>query len=233
MNSLQQELHKRAVASIGKEPVDWQLRSSPPTFDYSKLDSRYRAAADPNQRVVLYKGGLRELHSRGFPSLALTAGMHEHIEETRDIIESGSHTLIRDLFDAHTSYYSFTALLSATPNPEVAQSFADNHFWHGDKKTIYRIELPANRCVVDCYDTGNCGSGLEVLILGQIEPQAITAVKVLNWPEHSERRYVGTRTIRAAHQKDVAVRSVKDVDNWVAPGSYVRAYADALLREAR
>ena len=185
------------------------------SFDYSKVDSKYHASANPEDEIVLYKGALRGYESEGLLSMALSRGLTSHVAEVRDIIENGDDELIRELFDEHTSYYHHTALLSATFNPEQAQVFAPTRSYHNkEDKTIYQLKIRADRCVVDVYDTGNCGSGKELLILGAIFPEEFSAVKIVNDDQHSELISPDGHWIRWHPDKTSENRAVKDVSNW-------------------
>ena len=187
------------------------------SFDYSKVDPKYHASANPEDEIVLYKGALRGYESEGLLSMALRKGLTSHVAEVRDIIENGDDELIRELFDEHTSYYHHTALLSATFNPEQAQVFAPTRSYHNkEDKTIYQLRIRADRCVVDIYDTGNCGSGKELLILGAIFPEEFSAVKIKNDDEHTELigTWNGISVIRRNPDKTSVNRAVKDVLNW-------------------
>lgn len=191
------------------------------SFDYSKINPKYHASGYPNEDIVLYKGAPRSFEREGLLSMALRNGLVNHVKELKELIESGDDKLIYELFNRHTSYYDHTALLSATFNPEEAQVFASTNPWVRGKedKTIYQIRIRANRCVVDCYDTGNCGSNNELLILGAIFPEEITAVKIINDNVHSE--LVGTWMgipniiIREHPEKNSTNRAVKDPSNWM------------------
>ncbi len=187
------------------------------SFDYSKIDPKYHTSVNPDDEIVLYKGALRGYENEGLLSMALRKGLTSHIIEVKDIIENGDDELIHELFDEHTSYYHHTALLSATFNPEQAQVFAPTRSHHNkEDKTIYQLRIRANRCVVDIYDTGNCGSGKELLILGAIFPEEISAVKIKNDDEHSELigTWNGISIIRHHPDKNSGNRVVKDVSNW-------------------
>jgi hypothetical protein len=146
----------------------------------------------------------------------LGIGLTSHLEEVKAIIEGGDDELIHQLFDEHTSYYHHTALLSATFNPEQAQVFAptDTMVRRTKDNTIYQLRLRANRCVVDCFDTGNCGSGKELLILGAVFPEEISAVKLVNDDQHSELVSPCGHYIRWHPDKSSANRDVKDPLNW-------------------
>jgi len=185
------------------------------SFDYSKVDPKYHASPNPEDEIVLYKGALRGYESEGLLSMALSRGLTSHVAEVKDIIENGDDDLIRELFDEHTSYYHHTALLSATFNPEQAQVFAPTRSYHNkEDKTIYQLRIRANRCVVDVYDTGNCGSGKELLILGAIFPEEVSAVKIKNDDQHSELISPDGHWIRWHPDKTSGNRAVKDVSNW-------------------
>ena len=190
------------------------------TFDYARVPSKYHASTNHEKQIILYKGAPRGYENQGLLSMALSKGVVDHVTEVRGIIENGEDSLILELFDEHTSYYSHTALLSATFNPEEAQVFAPTDPWvrRKEDKTIYQIRIRANRCVVDCYDTGNCGSNKELLILGAIFPEEITAVKIINDDKHSElleTRNGIPRIIRWHADKNSTNRNVKDPSNWM------------------
>lgn len=189
------------------------------TFDYSRVPSKYHAGAKPNEEVVLYKGAPRGFENQGLLSMALSRGLVSYVREVKEMIELGDDDLIHELFDQHTSYYSHTALLSASFNPEEAQVFAPTHPLTRKQKdnTIYQIRIKANRCVVDCYDTGNCGSSKELLILGAIFPEEITAVKIVNDDRHSELIGVdnGIQVIRWFPDRTSTNRDVKNPNNWM------------------
>ncbi|NQU82334.1 MAG: hypothetical protein HQ539_00045 [Parcubacteria group bacterium] len=185
------------------------------SFDYSKIDPKYHVSANSNDEIVLYKGAIRGYESKGLLSMALSRGLTSHIAEVKEIIEHGNDDLIRELFDEHTSYYNHTALLSATFNPEEAQVFAPTRsFTRKEDKTIYQLRIKTNRCVVDCYDTGNCGSGKELLILGAVFSEEISAVKIENDDQHSELLSPCGHYIRWHPDKNSGNRVVKDVSNW-------------------
>ena len=190
-------------------------------FDYSRVPSKYHASANPDEEIILYKGAPRGSEWEGLLSMALRNGLVNHVKEVKELIESGDDELIYKLFNQHTCYYDHTALLSATFNPEGAQVFASTSPWIRGKedKTIYQIRIRANRCVVECYDTEYSGSNKELLILGAIFPEEITAVKIINDNAHSE--LIGSWNgipdiiIREHPDKNSTNRAVKDPSNWM------------------
>ncbi len=155
-------------------------------FDYSKINSKYHARSSPEEEIVVYKGAITGLHTRGFSSLALQEGRQDHLLEVKRTIEEGTDEQVYAIFNRHTSYYHYTPLLSSHPNPEWAQVFASTHPLRKYDKTIYQITLKSKRCIVDIYDTGRCGEVKEVMIIGAIFPDEITAVKIVNDDAHSE-----------------------------------------------
>jgi hypothetical protein len=185
------------------------------TFDYNRVKPKYQAICKSEERIVIYKGGFRGNESKGFLSLALQEGLVNHVLEVKELIEEGNDERIRELFDKHTSYYSHTSLLSATFNPEQAQVFASGHLQREmQQKTIYQLTIPANRCVLDIYDTGNCGSNREILILGAIFPDEISAVKVDNSSHNSELITPCGHYIRWHPDNNSTNTRVKNPDNW-------------------
>ena len=185
------------------------------SFNYSKVDPKYHASVNPEDEIVLYKGALEGYECEGSLSMALRKGLTNHVTEVKKIIENENDGLIRELFDEHTSYYFHTALLSATFNPEQAQVFAPTRsYLKREDKTIYQLRIKANRCVVDVYDAGNCGSGKELLILGVIFPEEISAVKIKNDDPYSELISPCGHWIRWYPDKTSGNRAVKDVSNW-------------------
>ena len=220
--------------SLGEliEETDWNLileriegKSRLPTnpfsqtelsFDYSKVDPKYHVNANPDEEIILYKGAPRGYEEKGFLSRALSVGLPSHVIEVKEIIENGDDDLIHELFDQHTLYYLHTALLSATFNPEQAQVFASTDPITRKKKdyTIYQLMIRANRCVKDCYDPDNSSLGRQILILGAIFPEEISAVKINNDDSHSELISPCGRYIRDPSDKNPENREVKDVLNW-------------------
>jgi len=187
-------------------------------FDYARTHPRYHAAGLASAEIVLYKGGIRGLHDEGFLSNALREGRSDHLLEVKDIIERGDEREIRDIFDRHTTYYSFTPFLSATFNPAMAQVFASTYPLRKIDTTIYELRVKAERCVVDAYDTGGCGNSREVLVLGAIFPDEIRRVKIINDDRHSELIYEtrsGTAVIRPKPEKDSSNTDIKDRENWM------------------
>ncbi len=186
------------------------------SFDYSKVNLKYHASANPDDEIILYKGTPRGYESKGLLSMALSRGLTSHVAEVKDIIENGNNNLIYELFNEHTSYYHHTALLSATFNPEEAQVFAPTHPITKKKKdnTIYQLRIKTNRCVLDCYDTGNCGLSKELLILGAIFPEEISAVKIDNDEHHSELLSLCGHYIKWHPNKDSRNTNVKNTANW-------------------
>jgi len=221
--------------SLGEliEETDWNLilekiegKSRLPTnpfsqtelsFDYSKVDPKYHVNANPDEEIILYKGAPRGYEEKGFLSRALSVGLPSHVIEVKEIIENGDDDLIRELFDQHTLYYLHTALLSATFNPEQAQVFASTDPITRKKKdyTIYQLMIRANRCVKDCYDPDNSSLGRQILILGAIFPEEISAVKINNDDSHSELISPCGHYIRDPSDRNPENREVKDVSNWI------------------
>ena len=218
MNKLVRKIREKDTElTIRKLEGELQLPRNPfsrtdLTFDYSKIDPIYYASSNPEEEITLYKGALRDCEDEGFLSLALRRGLVDHVNEVREMIESGDAELIRDLFDIHTSYYRHTALLSATFNPEQAQVFAPT-ISRGEDKTIYQLRINADRCVIDWHDTGSCGYNGELLILGAIFPEEITAVKIINEDLYSE-LFNDEGFISWFPNKDSRNRDVKDPSNW-------------------
>ena len=182
------------------------------TFDYSKIDPIYHASLDREEELLLYKGALRGYEDKGFLSLALRRGLVDHVNEVRGVMESGDNRLIRELFDAHTSYYYHTALLSATFNPELAQVFAPTRDAEGER-TIYKLKIRANRSIVDGCNIGGCGNNGELLILGAIFPEEIVEVKIGNEDLESE-LLTSEGIIRWFPEEGSINRDVKNPNNW-------------------
>lgn len=200
-----------------RAPVKNKFTKEELTFDYSKVREKYHASDSPDDVLTLYKGAQRGIESSGLLSRAYNYGLPKHIMEVKQLIENGDDDLIRELFDHHTSKYMYSALLSATFNPEEAQVFAPTNMLFNKKDTtIYELRIAANRCVFDCHDTGNCGNNKELLILGTIFPDEIRAVKLVNDDSHSEllETVCGVSMIRRTADKKSNNRAVKDPHNW-------------------
>ena len=197
-------------------PAEITIPRSEFTLDYSRVPPEYHASASPDDRILLFKGALEGFEDMGFVSNAIRRGHWDHLWDIKRKIESGYD--LRELLDRHTSYYGHTPLLSATFNPECAQVFAptDRFVRKKHPKTIYEITIPANRCVIDPFDTGECGAAQEIMIFGLIYPDEISAVKILNDDSHSELLRVEGNFcfIPWFRDKLSTNRAVKDLSNW-------------------
>ncbi|MBP7708108.1 hypothetical protein KA107_00345 [Candidatus Pacearchaeota archaeon] len=182
-------------------------------FDYNLVLPEHRVSPDPNRVVRLYKGAPRGFEQEGLLSLAIWLKKLDEIEKTKKLIESGKREEIEKLFDNHTSYNGITALVSATYNPEMAQVFAPVNSRFRDN-TIYEINLPASRCVIDCHDTGRAGHSREILILGMIFPHEISRIKINNTLEESELITQCGRYVRMLHDPKSTNTEVKNPKNW-------------------
>jgi len=186
-------------------------------FDYDKVPAKYHAAAHPNLELVLFKGAPTDHAYRGFLSNAIVSQRLDHLWEVRTIIEMGSPEEIFNLLHRHTSYYSYTPLLSATFNPENAQVFASTSAWPRPRveKTIYQLHIDANRCIIDADNTGGAGKSKELLILGAIFPSEITAVKLVNDHWHSELYDEERGIVPYLSDYNSTNRQVRDPTNWL------------------
>lgn len=180
-------------------------------FDYSKLPSEYHASSSPEDTLVLYKGAFKGLEKMGMNSLALKKGRLDSVALGKRIFEEGEEYERWRILNAHADYYIDSPFLSATFNPEMAQTFATCDAKHPDygKKTIYQLTVKANRCFLDYQDVGGCGSSKELMVLGVIFPEEITGVKNLNDNNHSELSTGGIFP-----EKDSTNIQVKDSSNW-------------------
>ena len=200
-----------------RAPVKNMFAKEELTFDYSKVSEKYHASDSSDDILTLYKGARCGIESSGLLSRAYNYGLPEHVKEVKELIENGDDEIIRELFDRHTSKYMYSALLSSTFNPEEAQVFAPTYLLFNKKDTtIYELRISANRCVLDCYDTGKCGNNKELLILGAIFPDEIHAVKIVNDDIHSEllENDGGVHMIRRTADKKSNNRAVKNPTNW-------------------
>lgn len=184
-------------------------------FNYFGIPDRFRLGTSADDIVTVYKGAQRGRERVGFFSHTAEEQQIHRIENARNIVEGGDEEAIRDVFDSHTSANPYSAFLSTSSNPEAAQVFAPTG---GNGFTIYKIELPANRCVLDAFNTGNAGASGEVLVLGLIHPGEITAYKLRNEDSDSELVYTdpqGVKLIRYSQDPHSLNRKVKDPGNWV------------------
>lgn len=184
------------------------------SFSWANIPAAFRLGRSAYETITLYKGAQRGLENIGFPSHAIEHGKQEKIEQVRRIVE-GDHDRIRQLIEDHTSANSLSSLLSTTFNPEMAQVFAPHRM--GSDYTIYEVRVPANRCIYDKYDTGYCGRSGEVLILGAIFSDEISAVKIDNTDFESELLFKdqrGASLIRDKPEMRSTNRLVKNPNNW-------------------
>ena len=186
------------------------------SFNYEKVPSCFRLGKSPKDTLVLYKGAQRGKESCGFLSHAVENQKILEIEKTKRIIESGDNGAIFNIINKHTSAGSFSAFLSSTYNPEMAQVFAPvDH--SGKGFTIYQLKVSASRCIIDSFNTGHVGLSGEILILGAIYPDEISAVKLNNDDSHSELIYKdvdGSTLMRRIPNMKSANIKTKDPNNW-------------------
>ena len=186
------------------------------SFNYERIPSRFRLGKSPKDTLVLYKGAQRGKESYGFLSHAVENQKIMEIEKTKRIIEGGDNGAIFNIIDKHTSAGSFSAFLSSTYNPEMAQVFAP--VGHGGKEfTIYQLKVSASRCIIDAFNTGRVGLSGEILILGAIYPDEILAVKIINDNLRSELIYKdvdGSTLMRRIPDMKSANIKTKDLNNW-------------------
>lgn len=186
-------------------------------FRYDKIPAKFRFGNMPEDTLTLFKGAERGRELKGFLSHAVENGKILEIEKARKIIESGDEQAIFELLDNHTSANAFSAFLSTTFNPECAQVYAPTRDG-GKKYTIYQLNVSASRCVYDAFDTGKSGASGQILVLGIIHPNEISAIKINNDDLHSELLFTdrfGTKQIRRMSDSVSNTREVKSPRNWL------------------
>src|SRR3989344_317849 len=151
------------------------------TFDYSKVPQKYRIG-NPEDIVAVFRGDVAGMQLQGISSRALKSGNFERVLEAKRIIEGGNEQDISRLIDMHTGMCGVSSLISATYNPELAQFFAPTRFdvLKQPDRTIYRIQISANRTIIDVDNIGKSGKCGEILVLGLIYPFEIKAFKKVN-----------------------------------------------------
>jgi hypothetical protein len=182
-------------------------------LNYLKIPLEHRLGNLENDKLVLFRGDLIGLETMGIKSKAKKEDLTNKIYLAKEIIESGNLTNIRKLIDSHTSGSYNSGLISTSFNPEMAQVFAT-----GQNSTIYRIEVPVNRVILDIENIGCCYSSKEILVLGEILPSEITAIKKINSDIESELLFLtqlGGRAIRSEPLKSSSNQDVKNLKNWL------------------
>ena len=191
------------------------LVTEPFTFDYSKVPDKYRIG-NGQDRLVLFRGDVRELHRGGILSKAYQDEDIEGILEAKRIIESGDEEEIFKLIDRHTDGLRRSPLISTSYNPQQGQVYAPTMPTTTRKNTtIYRIELVSERAIIDADDTGKTGNSGEILVLGLIYPNEITAVKLRNDDRSSELYEGKGGCVRLFPDRESRNRDVKDPKNWL------------------
>ncbi len=97
------------------------------TFDYSKIDPLFHADESPHAKLKVFKAAPKGYEDKGLNSMALLNDDQKHLNEVKEIIESGNNDAIERLLQRHAQYYYNTALLSTTLNPETAQFYAPSN----------------------------------------------------------------------------------------------------------
>lgn len=186
-------------------------------FRYDKVPAKFRLGNTPEDTLTLFKGAVRGKELKGFLSHAVENGKILEIEKAKKIIESGDEQAIFKLLDNHTSAKFFSAFLSTTLNPEMAQVFAPTR-GNGNEYTIYQLKVSASRCIYADYGISKLGVSEEVLVLGAIYPNEISAVKINNDDLHSELLFkdrTGTTLSRSMPDPGSNERGVKSSGNWL------------------
>lgn len=187
-------------------------------FQYSKIPPVLRLGQTPQEKITLFKGARAGRESVGFLSHAVEQQRRAELQRMKEIVHRGDLEEIHDVFDKHTSGDAFSAFLSTSPNPEMAQVFAPYESWQGVRFTIYEVCVDAARCVFDAFDTGNTQASGEVLVLGAIYPEELVSVKILNNDLSSEllarNPHTGSLFLRANPDERSLNREVKDTSNW-------------------
>jgi hypothetical protein len=187
---------------------------SPPRFDWSKIPPRYRLGKTAHDKIIVFRSDKRDRETIGLKSKALDGQDEASILKIKAVVESGDEEQIHRLIDRHTSSSEGSALLSSSYNPRMAQVFMSTHYRasRGRNSTLYKIEVDADRAIFDADDTGHTGLSGEILILGEIHPEEIVAVKIVNDAQHSELAIGGYILDRP--KKSDPNREVKDPVNW-------------------
>jgi hypothetical protein len=138
------------------------------------------------------------------------------LRRQKKTVEKGDEYQIGDLLFKHAGASNFSAFLSTTFNPELAQTFAPTTS-QGKDFTIYKVKLTANRCIHDVFNHGRCGRSGEIMVLGIIYPEEISAVKISNDDFESEllfKQRDGTILIRSSVPENSVCREQKNPANW-------------------
>ncbi|MBI2106616.1 hypothetical protein HYT57_01415 [Candidatus Woesearchaeota archaeon] len=184
------------------------------TFDYSKLPQRYRIG-NSEDIVVVFRGDVAGMQLQGISSRALKSSNFERVLEVKRTIEEGNEHDISRLVDMHTGMCGVSPLISTTYNPELAQFFAPTRFdvLKQPKRTIYKIQICADRAIVDADNIGKSGKCGEILVLGFVYPSEIKAFKRVNDDLSSE--FLVGHLLKDTYLWRSSNRLVKDSSNWV------------------
>jgi hypothetical protein len=210
-------MRMHAEVSIGQAELEYLKQAS--TFDWSKIPPKFRLGTSPTDTITLYKGAQRGKTS--FFSHAVEERLMTKVEQVKETVEKGDERQIGELLSKHAGASNFSAFLSTTFNPELAQTFAPTTN-QGKDFTIYKVELAVNRCIYDVFDHGRCGRSGENLVLGIIYPEEISAVKINNSDFESEllfRQPDGTILIRSIVPENSVNRGQKNPANWSKPNN--------------
>ncbi len=184
------------------------------TFDYSKVPQKYRIG-NSEDAVVVFRGDVAGMQLQGISSRAFKSGNFERVLEAKRIVEEENEHDISMLIDMHTGMLGVSPLISTTYNPELAQFFAPTRFdvLKQPKRTIYKLQICANRAIVDADNIGKSGKCGEILVLGFIYPYEIKAFKKVNDDFSSE--FLVGHLLKDTYLWRSPNRLVKDSRNWV------------------
>jgi len=113
----------------------------------------------------------------------------EEIGKFKELIESENEDRIQEMIDSITSARPISPTISCSYNPQMAQVFTVENGYTDKTRTIYRIEISAERAIIDADNISGCGYSGEIFVLGLIYPNEISAVKIINDDGHSELNY--------------------------------------------
>jgi hypothetical protein len=185
-------------------------------FDLQKVPEKYRLSDNPQEEIIAFRGDISALEISGLLSHALKAQDYERVGWAKRIIESGDEQCIQEIVDKHTDCSKGCRLMpkgspfvSGTINPQIAQFFARRK-----NETIYQIKINAQRAIRDINPKGRPTH--EILILGMIKPEEITAVKIDNEYLSPRNEYFDAvnRAIPYLPEFNHLVTQVREPENW-------------------
>ena len=156
------------------------------------------------ESIRLFRGDVVWLETIGMFSRALKKGYSVDVNN----VLLWDKNYRANMINKHLSASYDSPFISTTLNPQMAQVFATREW-----TTIYELQIPRNRVILESENMGKCNESWEILVIWKIEPDWIKRVKKNNGDIESELHDL-TMDIIHIFPHIPTNRVVRDNKNW-------------------